>query len=73
MKTILSEKGQITIPKTLRDKLGLSVGSVLDFEEKKGILVARKVLPQDLLRKWRGKGQIPGGFSVDKYLDRARG
>jgi antitoxin PrlF len=42
MKAILAERGQVTIPKTLRDKLGLAAGSVLDFEEEGGRLVARK-------------------------------
>ncbi len=31
MKTTVSEKGQVIIPKALRDKLGLRPGTVLDF------------------------------------------
>lgn len=42
MKAILAERGQVTIPKALRDRLGLAAGSVLDFEEEGGRLVARK-------------------------------
>ena len=42
MKTTVSEKGQITIPKALRDKLGLTPGTVLEFEAAGGQLVARK-------------------------------
>lgn len=42
MKAILAERGQVTIPKNLRDRLGLAAGSVLDFEEEGGRLVARK-------------------------------
>jgi antitoxin PrlF len=42
MKAIVSEKGQVTIPKRLRERLGIRPGSVLDFEEDKGKLVARK-------------------------------
>ncbi|MEK7280039.1 MAG: AbrB/MazE/SpoVT family DNA-binding domain-containing protein [Nitrospirota bacterium] len=49
MKTIVSEKGQVTIPKPLRDRLGIRSGQVLDFEEEKGRLVATKLTTQDLI------------------------
>jgi antitoxin PrlF len=42
MKTTISEKGQVTIPKELRTKLGLAPGTVLEFEEERGRLVGRK-------------------------------
>jgi antitoxin PrlF len=42
MKSIISEKGQVTIPKPLREKLGLRPGVVLDFTAQRGTLVARK-------------------------------
>ena len=47
MKSIVSEKGQVTIPKRLRDRLGIRAGEVLDFEEEQGRLVARKASPTD--------------------------
>jgi AbrB family looped-hinge helix DNA binding protein len=47
MKTIISEKGQVTIPKLLRDRLGLLPGQVLDFREEKGRLVATKAQTSD--------------------------
>ena len=31
MKAIISEKGQVTIPKALRDSLALAPGTALDF------------------------------------------
>jgi antitoxin PrlF len=73
MKSIVSEKGQVTIPKACRDRLGLHAGSVLDFEARDGKLVAVKRQPEDVFRKWRGKGRLPGGLSVDRYLDKVRG
>ena len=42
MKAIVSEKGQVTIPKPLREKLGLRAGQVLEFETRDGVLLARK-------------------------------
>ena len=73
MKTVVSEKGQITIPKALRDKLGIRPGTVLDFDDDRGRLVARKWSEEDVIRKWRGRGRLPGGLGVDAYLKRTRG
>ena len=47
MKTNVSQKGQVTIPKALRERLGIRPGNVLDFREEHGRLVATKVTPQD--------------------------
>lgn len=73
MKATVSQKGQVTIPKACRDRLGLKTGTVLDFDTVDGVLVARKLQPEDVFRKWRGRGALPGGLRVDDYLDRARG
>lgn len=42
MKAVVSEKGQVTIPKQLRDRLGIRPGEVLEFDEEGGRLVAIK-------------------------------
>ncbi|MCY3736360.1 MAG: AbrB/MazE/SpoVT family DNA-binding domain-containing protein [Gemmatimonadaceae bacterium] len=63
----------MTIPKACRDQLGLRTGTVLDCEARDGVLVARKVQPEDVFRKWRGRGRLPTGPGVDEYLDQARG
>jgi antitoxin PrlF len=73
MKAIISEKGQITVPKACRDRLGLRPGTVLDFEAVGGKLVGSKRVSEDVFRKWRGKGRLPVGLGVDAYLNRVRG
>ena len=73
MNAVLSEKGQITIPKALRDQLGLVPGTVLEFAAEGGRLVARKELAHDPFARWRGKGRLPVGKSTDEYLARIRG
>ena len=73
MKTILSEKGQITIPKPLRDRLGLRPGTVIEFEAAEGRLIGTKKMGADPVAKWRGRGRLPRGLSVDDYLRRSRG
>lgn len=72
MTSIVSEKGQITIPKSVRDRLGLNPGTVLRVEAVKGRLVARKEMATDAFGKWRGRGKLPFGASVDDYLKRTR-
>jgi len=49
MKSVVSEKGQVTIPKRLRDSLGIVPGTELDFTEEDGRLVARRVVGVDPL------------------------
>lgn len=73
MKSIVSEKGQITIPKRLRDSLGLKHGTVLIFHEKQGQLVGMKQEAVGSISSWRGKGKIPRGLSTDSYLKQTRG
>ena len=53
-------------------KLELPASCVLNFEARDGKLVAVKQQPEDVFRKWRGKGKLPAGLSVDRYLDMIR-
>ncbi len=54
MKTIVSKKGQITIPKALRDRLGIHPGQVLDFRDEAGRLVATKGATEDAVDRVYG-------------------
>jgi len=49
MKTRVTERGQITIPKAVRERLGIRPGQVLEVREKDGAVVARKVASVDPL------------------------
>jgi len=35
-------------------------------------LVGTKAVTEDVFRKWRGRGRLPGGLSVDEYVRPAR-
>lgn len=72
MKATVSEKGQVTIPKALRERLGLEPGQVLDFEEDQGRLVARKVFAEDPIDAVFG---ILGGEgpTTDEFITEIRG
>ena len=73
MTTAVSEKGQITIPKRVRDQLGLRPGTELSFSAVGGKLVGAKAeAAGDVFKKWRGRARLPGRLSVDAYLAKAR-
>lgn len=68
----VTEKGQVTIPKRVRDKLGIRPGTRLSFDAVQGKLVGTKTAAPDAFAKWRGRGTLPGGLTVDAYLARTR-
>lgn len=71
MKTIVSQKGQVTIPKPLRDRLGIRAGEVLDFAEERGRLVAIKASGPDKVDS--AYGIIDLGAATDSVIERLRG
>jgi antitoxin PrlF len=66
-------EGAVTIPKAVRNRLGIKPGTVLDFSAEEGKLVAVKEQQDDVFSRWRGKGRLPGGMTVDEYLAEVRG
>lgn len=72
MNAVVSEKGQVTIPKKLRQQLGLEPGAILSFSEDRGRLIAQKKVPEDPMEKWRGAGKLPFGETVDEYINEIR-
>ena len=67
----LTEKGQVTIPKPLRDSLGLEPGQELEFEEREGALIVKSRTPVDPLRQL--VGLISDRVDVDAYIEETRG
>jgi AbrB family looped-hinge helix DNA binding protein len=71
MKSTVSEKGQVTIPKRLRERLGLRPGTQLEFREEQGRLVATKTTPEDPVE--RVYGILDLGRSTDELFSVLRG
>ena len=67
----LTVKGQVTIPKPLRESLGLEPGQELEFEERAGALIVRRRAPVDPLRQL--VGLVSERIDIDAYLDETRG
>jgi len=73
MKTTVSERGQITLPKSVRHDLGIRPGTVLEVTVVDGKIVSWKKEEEDTVHKWKGRGALPPGVtSVDEYLRQTR-
>ncbi len=69
----ITSKGQITVPKNVRDMLGLAPGDELDFVEEDGEFRIRRHLRGSVFKRFRGylghlKGQDP-----DDIVEQLRG
>jgi AbrB family looped-hinge helix DNA binding protein len=75
MTAIVSGKGQVTIPKAIRDKLGLAPGTVLEFETVNCKIIGTKMMKDNVFRQWRGRGTgvVKRMGGVDAYLRGTRG
>ena len=73
MEVTVAERGQITLPKAVRDALGLSKGSVLKVELEHGRIVLRKSV-DDAISRARGRFRLDQGFeSTDEAMRTIRG
>lgn len=73
MEATVAERGQITLPKAVRDALGLTKGTKLTVELDGGRIVLRKDVGEALSRL-RGRFKLAEGFkSTDEALRAVRG
>jgi antitoxin PrlF len=77
----VTEKGQVTIPKDIRDKLGISAGSEVEFLDEDGQVRLVKAGPEaaaeqraQRMRLWIGrvKGSANSGLSTDDIMRMTR-
>lgn len=59
----VTEKGQITIPKELRDALGIGAGTEVEFERRRDAIVVRKANTSTnrghrMAQRLRGRGDV---------------
>lgn len=72
MEAIVAERGQITLPKAVRDALGLSKGTVLKIEIDGSRIILRKSV-DDAVSRARGRFKLDGFTSTDDALKTIRG
>jgi antitoxin PrlF len=71
MKAKVADRGQVTIPKILRDRLGIRPGTILEFEEDQGKLVAVKAVATDAVDQLYGT--LGSGRRTDDIMQELRG
>ena len=71
MKAKVAERGQVTIPKALRERLGIVPGTVLDFIEEQGRLIAQKTEAVDAVDQVFGR--LGRGRNTDDIIKEIRG
>ena len=70
MKAIVAERGQVTIPKALRDKLGIRPGTALEFTARGGSLVATKAETDPVSKVF---GCLGRKIDTDHFIRQLRG
>ena len=69
----VTSKGQITIPKVVRQQLGVHPGEAVGFEERDNLLIISKVVSKSPFDKWVGKLKHLKGQRSDDLVREARG
>lgn len=72
----VTDKGQVTIPKPLRDALGIQPGTEVTFEASEDTLVVRKVATpygrgRAIAERLRGRGDV--SLTTDELMALTRG
>lgn len=73
----IGERGQVTIPKAIRERFGLSPETEVDFRILKDRIVLEKSARKSNFRKWKGRCkkslEETGTPSVDEFIEAIRG
>lgn len=73
----LTSKGQVTIPRAVRETLGVKYGDQVDFVCEDGRVTVRKHFDpakfDAAIEKWRGRLGHLRGVDIDRLIDEMRG
>ncbi len=73
----IGERGQVTIPREIRDRFGLGPDTEVEFRVDKGTITLKKSRTNLNIRRWKGRCKDSfkelGYASVDKFIDDVRG
>jgi len=71
MTAIVAERGQVTIPKAIRNRMGIRPSTVLEFSVKDGTLIAVKAVREDPVASVLGC--LKTNRSSDDWMTELRG
>ena len=73
----IGERGQVTIPKEIRDRFGLGPATEVEFHVEKGSITLKKTPKPLNLERWKGRCKSSladmGYASVDEFMEDVRG
>lgn len=69
----ITSKGQVTIPKKVRERLGVQPGEDVGFEEKDGMVYLKKAVTKSPFDRWVGKLKHLKGQRSDDLVREIRG
>jgi AbrB family looped-hinge helix DNA binding protein len=73
----IGERGQVTIPKDIRDRFGLGPETEVEFRVVHGSITLKKAPKKLALGKWKGRCKDSlselGYASVDRFIEAVRG
>ena len=72
MEATLAERGQVVIPKAIRDQLGMKPGTLLTFTVEDGKLIVRKKV-DDAISRARGILKLAPDEDIDQWWREVRG
>jgi AbrB family looped-hinge helix DNA binding protein len=67
----VTTKGQVTIPKPIRERLGIDPGDEVEFVETDEGYVVRKRVEENPFEKW--KGTLETGRTTEEVMNELRG
>ena len=72
MGTRVTSKGQVTIPKAVREKMGVRPGDEVEFVEDDGVYRVRKRVDRAKIERWVGYLKHLKGKDVDELIREMR-
>ena len=73
----IGERGQVTIPKDIRERFGLGPETEVEFQVVQSSIILRKKPRKLNLKKWKGRAKASfaelGYTSVDQFIEDIRG
>ena len=73
----VGERGQVTIPKSIRDRFGIGPNAEVEFRVDNGTIILQKKPGRISFRDWKGRWRNSlrdlGYSSVDEYIEDIRG
>jgi AbrB family looped-hinge helix DNA binding protein len=69
----ITSRGRVTIPKDVRERLGLKPGDEIEFVEDREGFRLQKHVAVSILRKYRGQLKHLAGHDPDELVEQMRG